>query len=475
MATEKTYTHAIFSIADPLVKNHIEQAIYSCKFRLKFPTFYMLMVNSRSNIDKQLSFKLIEAYLKYNNEVMDDKLEENIGIILEDRRFLDNAIGFIQTGRLLLPDLFLISNEIMTLDEIRELFSQVSISFWEEASKILHSNRENYGKDEILSYLNENGLYLPNLFPLLGIEDLFLNFLPIHLSYGKFNSSKDQKSLAKLPTSNECYEILAPLYSHASPLYFDSSSYLDYSTEVNSKLTLTHFVLQMDLDEPPENLPYLLRDFLINYQSRRLDFMRKGNNNEYHSAQIDEINNLSAVAKEILSVLDKFSNQRIGNRKEIHSLGYDAVLNAILALFFIEYHCKLIFKDHNLNVIDLKKDTDHSGNDKINNMLKDDKEVDEFPCGISLKFSTVYESFVNNLEKILLQSEKFHIAVSPPSRGKRKIQSIQITLKEEVSNSLNSSKKRQPQTLNLHVNSLKKTIREFLKKRIPEVEAFVQF
>ncbi|MBD1219750.1 hypothetical protein IDM30_02880 [Acinetobacter seifertii] len=60
------------------------------------------------------------------------------------------------------------------------------------------------------------------------------------------------------------------------------------------------------MNEAPDNLPYILRNFLINYQSRRLDFMRNGNNNEYNAADINEINKLTDVANEVLSILDKF-------------------------------------------------------------------------------------------------------------------------------------------------------------------------
>ena len=88
MATKKTYTHAVFSIADPLVKNLIEQAIYACKFRLKFPGFYRFMVNQRSKIKEQLRTELIKAYTLYDPELSADKLDENIEVILEERRFL---------------------------------------------------------------------------------------------------------------------------------------------------------------------------------------------------------------------------------------------------------------------------------------------------------------------------------------------------------------------------------------------------
>lgn len=474
LATEKTYTHAVFSIADPVVKSHIEQAIYACKFRIRFPAFYYFLVNARTVIKNQLFMAVAEKYELYKPEITDENLELDVEAILEERRLLDNAIGFIQTGNLLLPDIFLVSNEIMTIEEIRQLFYEVSMGFWNAVEMILYPDSGSLGRQKILSYLNENGFYLPNLFPQLNIEDLFLNFLPIHLSYSKFNSSKDPHNLTGLPSTQECNEILRPLFSHASPLYFDSSSYLDYETGVNQKLTSTHFVLQMSLNENPDNLPYILRDFLIGYQSRRFDFMRGGTNNEYDVADIDEINNLTAVANEVLSILDKFSNQRIGNRKEIYSLGYDAVLNAILALCFINYHFDLIFEDHDLTVIDLQ-DTVSLVNETSGERQKDDHLNKECLHGEPLAFGKSYESFINKLEKDFLDLETCHVSVSPPNRGKRKISGIQITLKESISPSLKSSKKRKPVPIDLNINSLKKTIREFLKKRVPEVEKYIQF
>lgn len=474
MATEKTYKHAVFSIADPLVKRHIEQALFACKFRIRFPAFYQFLVETRIVIKNQLLISVEEKYKIYKPEIADEELEHHVEVILEERRLLDNANGFIQTGNLLLPDIFLVSNKIMTIEEIRELFYEVSVGFWNAVETILYPDSGALLREKILSYLNENGFYLPNLFPQLNIEDLFFNFLPIHLSYSKFNSSKDPQNLSGLPSTKECNEILKPLFSHASPLYFDSSSYLDYSVKINQKFTSTHFVLQMSLNENPENLPFILRDFLIGYQSRRLDFMRCGTNNEYDVADIDEINNLTAVANEVLSILDKFSNQRIGNRKEIYSLGYDAVLNAILALFFINYHCNLIFEDRDLTLIDLQ-DTVSLVNGTSGERQKDDHLNNEYFHGEHLDFGKSYESFINKLEKVFQDLEEFQVSISPPNRGKRKISNIQITLKESISPSLKSSKKSRPQTINLNISSLKKTIREFLKKRVPEVEKFMWF
>ncbi|MBD1230495.1 hypothetical protein IDM33_10135 [Acinetobacter seifertii] len=202
--------------------------------------------------------------------------------------------------------------------------------------------------------------------------------------------------------------------------------------------------------------------------------MRNGNNNEYNAADINEINKLTDVANEVLSILDKFSNQRIGNRKEIYSLGYDAVLNAILALYFINYHFNLIFADQDLTFIDLEHAVSLV-NDTSGKRQKDDHLNNEYVYGEPLAFGKSYESFINKLEKVFLNLEEFQVSISPPNRGKRKISNIQITLKESILPSLKSSKKSRPQTKNLNISSLKKTIREFLKKRVPEVETVIQF
>jgi len=67
------------------------------------------------------------------------------------------------------------------------------------------------------------------------------------------------------------------------------------------------------------------------------------------------------------------------------------------------------------------------------------------------------------------------VSVFPLNRGKKKIQSIQIMLQEKASNETNSSKKEKLEPFNLNVNSLKKAVSEFLKKRIPDVEIFIRF
>ena len=63
LATEKTYTHAVFSIADPVVKSHIEQAIYACKFRIRFPAFYYFLALYTTNFTEPLSYQ-DSAFLK---------------------------------------------------------------------------------------------------------------------------------------------------------------------------------------------------------------------------------------------------------------------------------------------------------------------------------------------------------------------------------------------------------------------------
>lgn len=464
LATEKKYKHTIFSIADPLIKNHIEQAINACKFRLKFPAFYDFMVRNRFKIKCDLFVELEKIYLLNRVEITQEELEQDIECILEERRFLDNAIGFIQTGHLLQPDIFLVSHGL-PIGEIKQIYSRISSDFWNAVESQLYINTENSGKDKVLSYLNENELYLPNLFLWLDFEKLLLDFLPIHLSYGRFQSSEAPKSLAKLPTKSVSREILKPLLLYyPSPLFFESSSHIDYSTQINEMLTSTHFVLQMSLNEHPENLPYILRNFLIGYQSRRLDFMLKGSNQEYDTAQTHELENLRGIASEILSVLDKFSNQRLGNRKEIHSLGYLAVLNAVLALTFIKFHCDQIFKGNNLIGIDLG-DTDHLIFNNTNITLNDEK--------LAVSFSSTYEFFIENLVKVLLTSDQLHVSVSPPNRGKRKITSIEITLIDKIENTSLTSKKEKPQYLEINVASLKKAIKEFVKKRIPEAECLI--
>ncbi len=64
----------------------------------------------------------------------------------------------------------------MTIEEIRQLFYEVSMDFWNAVDTILYPDSGALGRLKILSYLNENGFYLPNLFPQLGLEDLFLTF-----------------------------------------------------------------------------------------------------------------------------------------------------------------------------------------------------------------------------------------------------------------------------------------------------------
>ena len=309
--SKKTYDNKLSEVVEPVVKNLVEQAIHARRFRMRFPSFFNTFLEYKDGIRKVLFYKLYPYMRNYNKDASDTKIKEDISIVLHQRHFLDHAIGFIQTGRLTVADEFLVQQEILSKEGIESLFTEIADLFWQ------HVNITDGLKGAVLSYLDQNKLYLPNLFPTYNIEVLLSDFLPIYLQYARFETN--QRSIGLKETS----EVLNPLFEYPSPLHI-LNSYIEFNPHLTPTVDLEYYSIAVSFDEKPKNLAYILRDFLIQYKSRRMDKMRQGTDRAYDAKSDHEITQLAEISRPLLKVLDEFTASKIGNERPVHTFSYIA-------------------------------------------------------------------------------------------------------------------------------------------------------
>ncbi|WP_151778468.1 hypothetical protein [Acinetobacter brisouii] len=459
------FNNVISNVASPVVKNLVEQAIHARKFKMRFPEFFKYFEDEILNIDGFL-FWILKVWLaSYHQDAPEAHLEKDALFILRERRLLDHALGFLQTGILVAPDEYLIKNEITSLQEVKEVFNRISDKFWMDIEASPKLNASGKIKDAVLSYLNENDLYLPDLFPALPLDQLLLDFLPIHLGYPKFEET--------VPSSPK--QVLNPLFQHATPLY-GVNSYAESNFDLDKKLNSSHYRLAIKLDEKVENLPYVLRDFLLRYQSQRLDCMRQGSEREYTLQEQDDIKRLTEVIGPLLNLLDEFAKRRIGNEQPIQNLSYIALLNAIVALYYFDQHFMYSFADQDLSTVDtlfaqkyIDGDKSFDFFDPNNNVLNPFDELKKNASHLDIMV------FMKDLELLLKKSDL--LVVQRTSQKNTQLNDVICYLKDDSSSQNIATYGRNKEKLshNFNKQKLSKTILPFLEKYIPEARVFIQF
>ena len=92
-----------------------------------------------------------------------------------------------------------------------------------------------------------------------------------------------------MPTFDECKEILKPLFGYNTPLQRYQKSYLEYNAFYETGRTSDYLGLMIHLDEEPQEIPFLLRDYLIKFQMRKIDKI-SGGTSSFEKNDIDKIN-----------------------------------------------------------------------------------------------------------------------------------------------------------------------------------------
>lgn len=482
---DKVFDHTIFRVAHPLVQSLITQSIEIRKFRIKFPTFYQYLLFKKAHIVELLKIELklrVQCYYeKWGDreeaslepevacQSQDERIERDVLKILYERQFISQAIGFIQTDKVLIYDEFLITQAIMNRFDIDKLFRKISIDFWREVHDIYPLNITGVFKETVFSYLHENKLYLPNVLSDWSMEELLLDFLPIFISYEKFKNIKNESKKVpetRLPTFDECKEILKPLFGYNTPLQRYQKSYLEYNAFYETGRTSDYLGLMIHLDEEPQEIPFLLRDYLIKFQMRKIDKI-SGGTSSFEKNDIDKIEFLSSVAYEMIEALDKITNKKMGKNINESISQYMTTLSSIIALCYFD---RSFSKAYDLNFYE-KMDIHQSIIFiKKNNNTLTDKVFEDLNSSFEKikenKKKYDYSEFMVDLEKLMNYSDKIDLIVSPPNRGKRQISGITCILKEEQGKGNNKPRYH----YDFVYKSLKQTIPARLRELLPEVD-----
>ncbi|WP_159152697.1 hypothetical protein [Acinetobacter johnsonii] len=284
-----------------------------------YPLLFDELSRVRKDIYKQLIEELkgpLQQYFEYEDE---EQLYDQLDIILIERRLIDQAIGYIQTGEVFLHDEFLVRN-ILTKQELEAIFTRVRDDFWNNtianyvqiyAGKPL---TEEY-TETLKKVLTVKDWYLPNLIPNWSIEDLFVDYMTIFLKYDKYentaagNTSKPMNIIERkrYPTAKETIQCVKPLFGYDQPLLNYKGAFIDFHTAENGEISSKYFGLNINLEHSAENLPHLLLEFMLAFMSRKMDYYRGGQKNAFQEGH--DIQQAASAGKAIVDMLDKLNNR----------------------------------------------------------------------------------------------------------------------------------------------------------------------
>lgn len=351
---EKTYDHQIYHIAHPLVRKLIMQAIEVRKFRAIFPALFDHLSSVRVYVSKQLIEELkgpLQQYFEFEDED-EEKLYDQLDIILFERRLVDHALGYIQTGEVLLHDEFLVRN-ILTKQELEAIFSRLRGDFWNNtivdySPLIAEKPLTKEYTETLKKVLTVNDWHLPNLIPAWNIEDLFVDYVTVFLKYEKYKKSEtdygqnpeNSDEVKRYPTFAETRECLAHIFNYDQPLLKAKGAFIDFHTAENGARSSNYFGLNMNLDDSPKNFPHLLSGFITMYASRRIDYYRGGQENALKEGH--ELQKMFEVSNTIVRMLDKLTNRKTALDRA------DSLISGLLALLYVDG----VFKNSSKNELE---------------------------------------------------------------------------------------------------------------------------
>lgn len=337
----KTYDHQIYQVAHPLMQKLIQQSINVRKFQVIYPELFGILKKFRDYVANHLYFALKDPIQKHFNYESDDQILNQVNIILFDRRLVDQALGYIQTGKVYLHDEFIVKN-ILNKEQLTDIFNNLSQDFWDliitdYAEKITPD--ENFSAQYIETLkrvLDSRRWYLPNLLPAWNIEELLVDYMAIMLKYDKYTNLKKNSSHQKAgndtsksyPTNAETKDCLKKLFLYDQPLLNAKGAFIDFHTDKNGERSSNYFGVNVDLEDRPQNLPAILSEFVWSYASRRIDYYRGGENSSWEEGEY--LQQMSKTVNQLTEMLDKLINQNSVLDR------YDTIFSALLALLYFD-------------------------------------------------------------------------------------------------------------------------------------------
>lgn len=322
---ETNFKHPIYDIAHPIVRRLIENEIEIRKFKACFPTSYAFLVKQKRFIKADLVHEL-ELLLTRKNKYDKDEIKGIIDDLINDRRLLDYIIGYIQTEKITSQDEYLIRH-VMSLKELSYIYMQVKEKF---ISRIRGSESVEIIWGDVLKQLENQNWYLPNLIPDWDVKDLLRDYIVLFFNYHQFDN--DSKAINNhnsgtlfRPGYAQLKKIISPLFRYSRPLLNTKKAFIEH---YNSDLNEAFLKLNIHLDEDPEKIANIFTDYILMYQSMRLDYLREGTAEKIY---IDfEQRKLGQVTHKIISLLDELNN------RDKNLARADSLVSALISLVYFD-------------------------------------------------------------------------------------------------------------------------------------------
>jgi len=420
---ETNFKHPIYDIAHPIVRRLIENEIEIRKFKACFPTSYAFLVKQKRFIKADLVHEL-ELFLIRKNKYEKDEIKGIIDDLINDRRLLDYMIGYIQTEKITSQDEYLI-RYVMSLSEILCIYNKVKEKF---IIRIKGSESAEIILDDVLNQLESQDWYLPNLIPDWDVTDLLRDYVVLFFNYHQFdNDSKaiDNQNSGPLfrPSYAQLENNISPLFRYNRPLLNTKKAFIEH---YNSDLNEAFLKLNIHLDEDPNKIANIFTDYILMYQSMRLDYLRRGTTEKVY---IDfELKRLGQVSHKIISVLDGINN------RDKNLARADSLVSALISLVYFAEVFEL--RTSNIkNKIDLCNSiiSSHWKYKKENNIYDVEfrQEVLKHRRGFfddQAKYD--FKKLIERISEILKSDERLDVELIKMGKGSSLFTHLEIQLKE---------------------------------------------
>lgn len=328
---KSSFSHPIYEIAHPIVRRLIENLIEIRKFKACFPAFYSFLIEQKQYIKADLTHEL-ECTLIKCHQYKEDELKNDINTLLNDRRLLDNMIGYIQTGKLASQDEYLIRN-MLNIEELFYIYKKVNEKFLLRIEKYGNDGLGMRLWEQILKQLEIQEWYLPNLIPDWEVKDLLKDYMVIFFNYHRFDNdskviSNTNSGLRFSPDYDEIKESISLLFKYDRPLINTKKSFIEHYN--NEGFNESFLKLNVGLNEDPDKMTDILTDYILMYQSVRFDYFKEGKEEKNYSDF--SMSRLNEVSRKILSLLDDLNNKGTSLDRA------DGLISALISfIYFDEY------------------------------------------------------------------------------------------------------------------------------------------
>lgn len=418
--SEKKYNHSIYKVGHPTVAMLIAQAIEIRKFKFLFPEFYETLYETRIKVRGQLIDWIKNLLLEKGLYENDQQLADLVATIIFGRRLLDKVIAYITTGDIEYDEY--ITNELVTKSEYLKKIDSICNEWDKVFRDYFHTTKEDLAGElpngeksfsaleavrQICDYYD---FYLPNILVDWRIEDLFVDYLILYINYNIYFD--DFVGL------NDSINILKNILTkYPLPMVSKSGSFMTHTKSDDDR---EYVNLHVNINQDVDDFPALLESFVLNFQSKRIDFYKKG--------ILENKINTGYEFNKSISVIDRLVNSLNMNlSKGKFTIRPDSLITPLIALIYVDliYSRKIMKNSDELESINIR--IGQYGRVKnyqnITDMIIGLKEIRNEMLEEEVNISDIRQLLLSILE---CHQERLEIVV----KKKRVINAIFIILKE---------------------------------------------